>query len=168
MIREFREADREAVDQLQFGLQQYFAEIDQSGDDLAYKSLGAAHMYMEKMIKDVREMNGRIFVAEDGGKVIGFVQGVIIEHKKGEDRLYDLSRRANKEGWVGLLYVSPGKRGLGIGKKLFNAIEDFFRSENCTHIKLLTLAENKNAINFYREAGLTENVIEMSKILIDD
>ena len=98
MIREMDIKDREGIDRMQFELQKYFSEIDRTHESLPYKDMGDSHCYMQKMLDDVKNMNGKVFVSEKNGQVIGFIQGVIIEHKKGDDEIYDLSRKPSKDG----------------------------------------------------------------------
>ena len=107
MIREMDIKDRESIDRMQFELQKYFSEIDRTHESLPYKDMDDAHRYMQKMLDDVKNMNGKVFVSEKDGQVIGFIQGVIIEHKKGDEDIYDLSHNPSNDGWIGLLYVKP-------------------------------------------------------------
>lgn len=74
MIREVQINDRKDIDEMQFQLQEFFSEIDQTGESLPYKDIGDAHLYMQKMFDDVKNMSGKFFVAEDGGKVIGLLR----------------------------------------------------------------------------------------------
>ena len=82
MIREMNINDRNYIDEMQFELQKYFSEIDKTNESLPYKDVNDAHQYMQQMINDVKSMNGKIFVAEEMNQIIGYIQGVIIEHKK--------------------------------------------------------------------------------------
>ena len=75
MIREMDIKDRENIDKMQFELQKYFSEIDQTHESLPYKDMDDAHRYMQKMLDDVKNMNGKVFVSEENGQVIGFIQG---------------------------------------------------------------------------------------------
>ena len=161
VIREADATDRPSLDQMQMELQQYFAEIDSTHESLAYQNLAAAHQYMQKMLDDVDNMQGKILVAEKDGEIIGFVQGVIIEHNKGDDKIYDLSHLPGKEGWIGLLYVKPEYRGHKIGQKLLDKIKDYFTNSRCTSIRLLVLADNTNAIKVYQKNGFIPHDIEM-------
>lgn len=96
MIREMIPEDRNEIDEMQFELQKFFSELDQTRESLSYQSIDDAHYYMQKMIDDTKSMNGKVFVAEKNNVVVGFIQGVIIEHKKGEDKIYDLSHNPSK------------------------------------------------------------------------
>ena len=150
VIREVDATDRPSLDQMQMELQQYFAKIDSTHDQ-----------YMQKMLDDVDNMQGKILVAEKDGEIIGFVQGVIIEHNKGDDKIYDLSHLPGKEGWIGLLYVKPEYRGHKIGQKLLDKIKDYFTNVRCTSIRLLVLADNTNAIKVYQKNGFVPHDLEM-------
>lgn len=161
MIREMNINDRNYIDEMQFELQKYFSEIDKTNESLPYKDVDDAHQYMQQMINDVKSMNGKIFVAEERNQIIGYIQGVIIEHKKGEDKIYDLSHNPSKEGWIGLLFVKPEYRGGGIGQKLLDEMRGYFKSKNCTSIRLLVLSDNKHAISVYEKNGFIRRDLEM-------
>ena len=81
MIREMKATDLNDIIKMQFELQEYFSEIDRTRDSLPYKSIEDARQYMQKMIDDANNMDGKIFVAEEKDQIIGFIQGVIIEHR---------------------------------------------------------------------------------------
>ena len=140
----------------------YFSEIDKTRDSLPYKSIEDARHYMQKMIDDANNMDGKIFVAEEKDQIIGFIQGVIIKHEKGADTFYDLTHNPSKEGWVGLLFVKPEYRGGGTGKQLLDEIKNYFISKNCTSIKLLVLSDNKHAIAVYEKNGFMRHDLEMT------
>ncbi len=82
MIREMIPEDRNEINEMQFELQKFFSELDQTRESLSYRSIDDAYYYMQKMIDDTKSMNGKVFVAEKNNVVVGFIQGVIIEHKK--------------------------------------------------------------------------------------
>lgn len=147
--------------EMQFELQKYFSEIDKTRDSLPYKSIKDARRYMQKMIDDANTMDGKIFVAEEKDQIIGFIQGVIIEHKKGADTFYDLTHSPSKEGWVGLLFVKSEYRGSGTGKQLLDEIKNYFISKNCTSIRLLVLSDNKHAVAVYEKNGFMRHDLEM-------
>ena len=161
MIREMNINDRKDIDKMQFDLQKYFSEIDQTRESQPYKNIDDAHYYMQKMIDDAKNMDGKIFVAEEKDQIIGFIQGVIIEHRKGEDDFYDLIHNPSKEGWAGLLFVKPEYRGSGTGQQLLNEMKNYFISKNCTSIRLLVLSDNKHAIAVYEKNGFMRHDLEM-------
>ena len=161
MIREMKATDLNDIIKMQFELQEYFSEIDRTRDSLPYKSIEDARQYMQKMIDDANNMDGKIFVAEEKDQIIGFIQGVIIEHKKGADTFYDLTHNPSKEGWVGLLFVKPEYRGVGTGQQLLDEMKKYFISKNCTSIRLLVLSDNKHAVAVYEKNGFMRHDLEM-------
>ena len=164
LIREFTPTDRFAIDELQNQLQAYFAEIDPIKESLAYKNLAAAHKYMDQMLSDVEKMHGQIYVAEQDGKVIGFIQGIIMEHKVDDDPIFDLTHAPRKEGWIGLLFVKPEHRSQGFGTKLLTKLQDYFKSQKCDCVRLLVLSDNP-AVDFYRRHDFLSHNLEMVKRL---
>lgn len=161
MIREMKATDLNDIVEMQFELQEYFSEIDRTHDSLPYKSIEDARQYMQKMIDDANNMDGKIFVAEEKDQIIGFIQGVIIEHEKGADTFYDLTHNPSKEGWVGLLFVKPEYRESGTGQQLLDEMKNYFISKNCTSIRLLVLSDNKHAIAVYEKNGFMRHDLEM-------
>lgn len=161
MVREMDIKDREDIDRMQFELQKYFSEIDRTHESLPYKDMDDAHRYMQKMLDDVKNMNGKVFVSEEDGQVVGFIQGVIIEHRKGDDEIYDLSHKPSKDGWIGLLFVKPEFRGSGVGRELLDKMKEHFKSEECTSIRLLVLSDNIRTVNVYEKSGFLRHDLEM-------
>lgn len=161
MIREMKATDLNNTVEMQFELQEYFSEIDKTRDSLPYKSIEDARRYMQKMIDDANNMDGKIFIAEENGQITGFIQGVIIEHEKGADSFYDLTHNPSKEGWVGLLFVKPEYRGSGTGRQLLDEMKKYFISKNCTSIRLLVLSNNKHAVAVYEKNGFLHHDLEM-------
>lgn len=88
-IRPFHPKDRAAIDELAIKLHAYFAQVDDMAESLPFASLRDAHGYMQRMIDDSDDMDGAIYVAEENGQVVGFIQGVIIDHQPGQDAVFD-------------------------------------------------------------------------------
>lgn len=166
MIREMETTDLNDLIEMQFELQKYFSEIDKTRDSLPYKSIKDARRYMQKMIDDANTMDGKIFVAEEKDQIIGFIQGVIIEHKKGADTFYDLTHNPSKEGWVGLLFVKPEYRGGGTGQQLLDEMKKYFISKNCTSIRLLVLSDNKHAVAVYEKNGFIRHDLKRFRVYL--
>ena len=165
MIRSYQNSDRPSVDRLQQNLQQHFANVDTTHESLSYQSLEDAHLYMNQMLEDVKTMNGAVYVAEQNNEIVGFIQGVIIEKKKGDDKIWDLTHSARKEGWIGLLMVDESKRSGGVGSALLEKMTEYFKSQKCDCVRLLVLADNVNSVEFYRKRGFVAHDVEMVKPL---
>jgi aminoglycoside 6'-N-acetyltransferase I len=67
------------------------------------------------------------------------------------------------EGW----YVSPDKRGKGIGAALVRAAEDWARGEGCTEMASDAHADNETSRNAHRALGYAESrpVVQFHKRL---
>lgn len=164
-IRPFHPEDRAAIDKLAIKLHAYFAQVDDTAESLSFASPRDAHDYMQRMIDDSENMNGAIYVAEENGEVVGFIQGVIIDHQPGQDAVFDAVHAPRKDGWIGLLYVEPEQRGSGIGRALMDEMKRYFQSKNCDTLRLKVLSGNQRAIAFYKKYGFMEHEVEMAKRL---
>ena len=89
------------------------------------------HEYMKK---------GKFLVAEDSAGLAGCV--------------YVEVRGA--WGYLGLLGVEPRRQGTGLGRKLMNAAEEFFRAANCVAIDLRIVSARAPLPAFYRRFGYVE------------
>lgn len=70
-----------------------------------------------------------------------------------------LVERADADGAYGELkrmYVSPSVRGLGIGRRLLEALEAEARARNLPRLRLETGARQPEALGLYRAAGFVE------------
>jgi GNAT superfamily N-acetyltransferase len=63
--------------------------------------------------------------------------------------------RGNR-GYLGLLGVEPRSQGTGLGRKLMDAAEEFFRTENCVAIDLRIVSARAPLPAFYRHLGYVE------------
>ncbi|MGL5478548.1 MAG: GNAT family N-acetyltransferase [Clostridium sp.] len=60
--------------------------------------------------------------------------------------------------------VKENTRGLGIGKKLMKAIDDFAKSKNAAYSILVSSSHRKGAHKFYENIGYTDSVLGFRKI----
>ena len=164
-IRPFHPKDRAAVDQLAIKLHAYFTQVDDTAESLPFASSRDAHGYMQRMIDDSEDMDGAMYVAEENGHLVGFIQGVIIDHQPGQDAVFDAVHAPRKDGWIGLLYVEPEQRGSGIGRALLDEIKRYFQSKNCDTLRLKALSGNQRSIAFYEKYGFMAHEVEMAKKL---
>lgn len=146
-IIEYEDKYLEDVRDLLVELEEYIISIDKDHLDHLDKD------YREKMalvdLKDVKENNGKCYLAIDNNKAIGLIMGTIPKFDE-----YDyLDYKCPKRGEVIELVVSKDYRGLGIGNKLMNTLEEYFKSMSCEYILIDVFAYNKNAIKFYEREG---------------
>lgn len=104
------------------------------------------------------------FVAKDEhGKVIGFIQGIINDHK--DEAMHNLAYLQGKDGWIGLLIVDELYRNQGVGKQLLERISAFFDEAGCSFVRLKVSRNNTHAIEVYKSLGFSERYIELAKNL---
>jgi len=97
------------------------------------------HRHMEA---DILANPEGIFVAEDQGKVVGFITA----------RLDPVTRI----GWIVNMAVRPKHQGRGIGKQLLAKILDYLRAQGMEYAKIETLEQNEVGKVFYPKAGFQE------------
>src|SRR5258708_17314121 len=84
--------------------------------------------YMEK---------GKFLVAEDSAGLAGCVY---VELR-------------GRRGYLGLLGVDPPRQGTGLGRKLMDAGENFFRQAACVAVDLRVISARTPLSSFYRHLG---------------
>jgi GNAT superfamily N-acetyltransferase len=87
--------------------------------------------YMEK---------GKFLLAEDSAGLVGCVY---------------VELRRNR-GYLGLLGVDPSRQGTGLGRKLMDAAENYFRENGCVAVDLRVISPRAPLPSFYRHLGYTE------------
>jgi len=83
---------------------------------------------------------GRFLIAEDSPDLAGCVYVEVRGHR----------------GYIGLLSVDPERQGLGLGRKLMEAAEEFFREANCVSVDLRVVSARTSLPGFYRHLGYAE------------
>ena len=146
-IIEYEEKYLEDVRDLLVELEEYILTIDEDELDQLHPE------YREKMaiidLKDVNENNGKCYLAIEEGKVLGLIMGTIPPFDE-----YDyLDYKCPKRGIITELVVTSKVRSKGIGQKLMNQMEEYFKSQDCEYSLVDVFAYNKNGIKFYDKQG---------------
>lgn len=128
-------------------LEEYIVSIDKDSLDIVHPE------YHEKMalvdLEEVRNNNGKCYIAVENDKAVGMIMGIIPSYDK-----YDyLDYKCPKRGVITELIVTSKIRSNGIGKKLMDEMENYFRNNNCEYVLVDVFAYNENAINFYERKG---------------
>lgn len=142
--------------------QTHLAVVDNEDEIRSFVSDTDARRYLDKMVNDVNEMNGKVFVLELDGQLIGFIQGIIDPRNDQDDIMYQTTHNAQIEGWIGLVYVRAEYRGRRFGIKLIEAIKEHFVANGCTTLRLLVAHDNANTVDFYHKYGFIDRDIEMA------
>ncbi len=158
-IIEYEEKYLEDVKTLLVELEEYILDIDEDNLDQLHPE------YRDKMavldLEEVNENNGKCYLAIENDKVIGLIMGFVRKYDK-----YDyLDYKCPKCGVVSELIVSKNARKSGIGNKLMQVMEDYFKVIGCKYISIEVFAYNKNAIKFYEKNGYhTRCLIDIKKL----
>lgn len=146
-IIEYEEKYLEDVKDLLVELEEYILTIDEDELDRLHPE------YREKMalldLEEVKENNGKCYIAVENDKAIGLIMGTIIKY---EDYDY-LDYKCPKSGEITELIVTQKIRSAGVGQALMNKLEDYFKSVGCEYIFVDVFAYNKSGINFYNKQG---------------
>ena len=146
-IIEYEDKYLEDIRDLLTELEEYIVSIDTDNLDVVHPE------YHEKMalvdLEDVNKNNGKCYIAIENGKAIGLIMGTIPEYDK-----YDyLDYKCPKRGIITELIVTSKIRSKGVGKKLMDKMEDYFRKNNCEYVLVDVFAYNESAIKFYERKG---------------
>lgn len=91
--------------------------------------------------------DGKAFVAEVNGKVIG-VAGATIPQQPKPPFLKDKTRCT-----LSTIVVTQSYRRKGVGRQLINAVESYARSQGAEEVILDVMHFNQSAVGFYKSIG---------------
>jgi len=122
-----------------------------------------ANEYIRLLVERVKHEEGVMLIAEDEGKPVGFVAGII--QREEEDPLERLSGADAVTGRVLELVVESAQRGKSVGSELMLAMEQYFRTHGCELIRVNCFAPNTGAHAFYRKLGFGDRAVDLLKML---
>lgn len=145
MIIEYSSKYLEDVKDLLVELEEYLVSIDQDNLDQIHSD------YREKMaivdLNDIKNNNGKCYLMIENDKAIGLIMGCIFPYDK-----YDyLDYKCPKRGEITELIVSKKLRSKGVGQKLINKMEEYFKSVGCEYVLVDVFAYNEIGKNFYNK-----------------
>jgi len=157
MIVEYEEKYLEDVRDLLVELEEYIISIDADHLDQIHEE------YREKMalldLEEVKENNGKCYLYIEKNKVVGLIMGVIPPYDK-----YDyLDYKCPKRGEITELIVSNKIRSKGIGQKLMQKLEEYFKTQGCEYIKVEVFGYNDNALKFYFKQNYHARMLDVIK-----
>lgn len=144
-IIEYNEEYLEDVKDLMVELEEYIVEIDKDNLDQVGESY--RDKYIDYMLQDIKDNNGKIYIAVDNNRAVGVISGIIVKYNEWDK----LDYKCPKTGSVTELVIKSDSRAKGVGKKLLEKIEEYFKFEGCEYVNLNVFAYNYNAINFYNK-----------------
>ena len=158
-IVEATKKHKEAIKDLLVELQQFVVLIDKF--QLNILSPNYREGYFRKTWKECTNNGGKILFAVQEDKVVGMIAG----HMRKYDKLDRLDFTCPKMGIIEELIVSKNFQKGGVGQKLIEAMEHFFKTQNCEFVKVGVFAYNKNAIKFYQKNSYEFRFHDMMKKL---
>ncbi len=135
--------DRAGLETCFIALQEHERSLDP--DLLPGAEVAAA--YVNQLFAQCAESDGRIFVADDGGEVVGYVAvfaRVTPQHVDTAPTPY---------AYLSDLAVLEASRGAGLGRALLERAEAFARERGAVRIRLHVLARNRRAFRLYESYG---------------
>ena len=144
-IIEYEDKYLEDVKDLLVELEEYIVSIDKDNLDQVHLE------YRDKMavldLQEVNDNNGKCFLAIENDKAIGLIMGCIFSYDE-----YDyLDYKCPKRGEITELIVSKNVRSSGIGQKLIDKMEEYFKSVGCEYVIVDVFAYNDIGKNFYNK-----------------
>jgi ribosomal protein S18 acetylase RimI-like enzyme len=81
----------------------------------------------------------------------------------------ELEPRRNHIGFVWGLYVQPGSRGRGVGRRLMQTLTDRARAlQGVRHLLVTVVSDNETAAGFYRGVGFRPWGTQPAALQVDD
>ncbi|MFH1133096.1 MAG: GNAT family N-acetyltransferase [Nanoarchaeota archaeon] len=108
-----------------------------------------------RLARNLKQKNGAFFVAETGGKLIGYA-GVAVEDNPA-------SFRARKKGHIFNLYVLEAFRRKGVAKLLFQKAVAWLKAQKVGEHMIMVYDENELAHRWYNRLGYKDTIIILKK-----
>jgi len=153
-IREYRSDDEPAVEQCLAELQDFSKVIFPH-----YADGAVAPQYLLHLLTRCDETNGKIFVVEDGERVVGMVCVFA------RIRSRELDEEQYEYAYVSDLIVLADHRDKGFGRALLKRAENYAKSEGATLLRINVLAGNEVARKLYIADGFAEHLVSLQKRL---
>lgn len=156
-IVEYEEKYLEDVRDLLVELEEYILSIDKDDLDQLHPE------YREKMavldLEEVNDNDGKCYLAIEEDKVIGLIMGCIPQYDE-----YDyLDYKCPRRGEITELIVTDKVRSNGVGRKLMDKMEEYFKSVGCEYVLVDVFGYNEKGINFYNKNGYRTRMETMIK-----
>ena len=146
-VIEYNDKYLEDVKDLMVELEEYIISIDEDHLDQLHPDY--RDKMTEKELEQAKKQEGACFIAVENNKAVGLIIGTIPPYDE-----YDyLDYKCPRRGRVTELVVSKNVRGSGIGQKLMERMEKYFKSKGCEYILIDVFGYNDNAIKFYYKQG---------------
>lgn len=154
-VREARlPADKPAILEFIMALQRYESLLEPN----RRYDLSMAEEYFDTLV--ARARHGRIFIAEEAGRPIGWA---VVYEEETEAFIHPDERRF---AYLAELFVVETARGTGLAYELIGACEDWARRAGYSTMRIDLLARNLRAARAYEKAGYAPYCQEVRKRLV--
>lgn len=122
---------------------------------------GNCRKYTDEQILEIigNDKTPVLIAADEDDSVMGYAFCIFQQHTD-SNILTDI-----KTLYIDDLCVDENIRGKHIGSRLYNAVLDFARENDCYNVTLNVWSCNESAMKFYEKMGLVPQKIGMEKIL---
>lgn len=164
-LRRAELADRDTIQRFHRALYlEHRSALMPDGLEILYAYRDFENVLREDVDAMLRSPGTTIFVAVDTsvgahGRVLGYVTGMV-EH--------DPRRVLSRKGILGDWYVEPDARGLGVGRKLVDALFAHFRTLGCSVVETMTWPFNTGTRKAMAKLGFDEVQIVYRQSLSED
>lgn len=110
---------------------------------------------VKQMLEKLEQEGSMIFVAEENGKLIGFLSA-----QKGQ------FRRIRHTCYI-VIGILIGYRGRGVGSALFLELDKWSRANGITRLELTVMCHNKEGVRLYRKNGFEVEGIRKHSMMVD-
>ena len=122
---------------------------EHTSHDPIYATSPGAEKVMRRFLADLTSSSHTfLFVAEYGGRTVGFASG----------ELRESSPAFRPKTWASVddVFVEPDYRNLGVGRALIESVKAWAKERGTDGVSLQVAAANKRARKFYEELGFRE------------
>ena len=122
---------------------------EHTSHDPIYTTSPGAERVMQRFLADLTSSSHAfLFVAEYGGRTVGFVSG----------ELRESSPTFRQKTWASVddVFVEPNYRNLGVGRALVESVKAWAKERDADGISLQVAAANERGRKFYEDLGFRE------------
>jgi len=143
MIRPAVASDMVVIGKLWAKLVDYHRELDA---DMPQATPQGAELYARNLASRLQDSQTKVFVAEQDGRVVGYVLGVVV------DLMPEIFEQETS-GFLADIFVEAGYRGQGTGRALVEALAQWFRERRVRYFDWHVAASNAVGRAFWESLG---------------